>query len=1309
MSSSLLDAAFDWIGDGAGRPKYCMPFDSRPTTTHSFGDPDGTGVFDSLLADPAVVPLRAPVNGMLWTVPASLNDPDVLPHWPRLRRVDGSAFGPRENPAVLAEHDLLLETWPAAFRRLEYVFSSLEVPTSFAEWDLPQMPAPRWFWFRGVGDMSVRAQAIATAQLGSTVDITKFSQGRIPLYVNAGDRLTTAADPIEIRVFDSQGLVMDPDFVFATFRELADGDFKDLCIQDPGSITWAAPQRQIIVVSDAAGKPYVSVADPDSETGPVTPPRELTFPNGSSDTVDVPQHGVVVVDGMPVSSSSPLVDLELAGDEQRLSLSPHGTLAKRIKASLSTRSFLRMQVTDFAAWFPGSANPRNKTAGSDAFERYTDGNEVIPLIDGKEMLRAVYRAMRATHVLENYDSDDHVPALDPNATVVLPHPDLKARARILLTNAWIHPHTAMLGRRAQIAAPRTQEQAPPTPDSLVQSGFRVVPVFLPSPVGSPPNQSNTIMGSDALSDYRMWVLMSDNPLPPGTFVGLRQTAISTALKGDDPNLPGLQANADLYGVVAPLGSQATSWAFAGTTGFVALTAFYKDGEPSRGRLQVVSWTPDPNDSDPSSLTTSGKGTKRVRSSGDADLPNPPSSAVAAPAIPARLEFDGTPGRAVVVIDPGALPTSRPVVVINTHTGEVHGEVLGPNNTTEIRIPVEPFALRDRVLLGFGNTTAEPKDCDWFWALKVSDEQAQAGGAVGHPTEVLGAVQESMLAGVDARLLAWRGYDVTLSGAIFGATGMVAAVNAGVGGHRGQAIHDELARRESAVHHQKGAFIRTAKTVAEGGGVMAFVGGIDLMSSRWDIRRHDQVEPDRQSDPWHDLHCRVRGKAAWDVYRNFRQRWNAALQFPAFTGGTDPGWTPVPAIDDTGVFEPGVTALGSVTMADGPCTVQINRTLAPYTPTYNSFLNPDFGDLSVEKSYHHAIAAARRFVYIEDQYFWNQDMAQRLHNALFENRIEFVMLLLPKDLHEKETADLMLYAQRRRNLSILMYGAADAGPGGPHDVAARVAVFGIVNDAREPIYVHCKMMVVDDIWCSISSSNLSRRSMTYDSEIGAMSIDKRTRRGGQRLARDLRIDLMAAHLGLAPEERPLLEDPYQAFRLFKDYLEGRLTARTYKIEDFAIAKMDPLHTHYGIQPADADGTFTDGLNWIADPDGHRDSTFWTGLVDLTGLFDAMDQATPGNVFGGMGTLRVTFDVHTVGNPSDIVVAVSVLEDGQPESSRVTLGVFPAAGSVNAGIVQRNVTYRVRGIASLAATPNVELARKEMPVATPTADTSAVLAF
>jgi hypothetical protein len=303
---------------------------------------------------------------------------------------------------------------------------------------------------------------------------------------------------------------------------------------------------------------------------------------------------------------------------------------------------------------------------------------------------------------------------------------------------------------------------------------------------------------------------------------------------------------------------------------------------------------------------------------------------------------------------------------------------------------------------------------------------------------------------------------------------------------------------------------------------------------------------------------------------------------------------------------------------------------------------------------------------------------------------------------------MLYAHRRRLLSILLYGAPEAVPGGAHDVSDRVVVFGIVNDVRAPVYVHCKTMIVDDAWSSISSSNFSRRSMTYDSEIGAMSIDSRTRRGGQRMARDLRVDLMASHLGLSAEERPLVDDPYQAFRLFKDYVDGNLTGRTLNIEKFGIAQMDPLHTHYGIQPADADGTFVDGVNAIADPDGRR-LDLPIGVLDVMTLMEAMDQATPGNVFGGLGSLRVAFDVNAIGGPNDILVAVSFLEQGKPEASRVALGRFPATATVNAGIIKTGLPYMVRAIASSTATPDQEIGRREIAFTTPATSGEVTITF
>ena len=1131
MSSNLLDLAFTWIGTGAGLPKFCVPFLSPPTRMRVFGAPDGAGVHDSLLLQPAAgAELHVPMNGMLWQVPAlgtGALPADVLPAWPRLKRIDGSAFDPRISPAAFAQFDLLLEVWPAAFRRLEYIVSSLDIPTGVTDWALPQMPVARWFWIRGVGALGQRAQDIANAQFTGSLanpDLTGFVQGKVPLYVPAGKLLTVSDGdvPIEIRAFDALGGVVDPDWVFATIDLLStDSDFTHLrCAEGEGASPWNAPERHVLLFCDAAGRPYVSRADPDapSQPPPTAPARQLTLPGTSAPPLPIPDHGLVVIDATDEAYGAladQLAQLELPGQHQRLTLLPHGTLAKRPRASFGRHSFFRVQVVDFARWFSKSANPRNDAAGDDALKRYTDGNEIVPLIDGRDMLREVYRALRATHAVETYASDDHVPALDPDAAIGVPDVALAAKAKILLTNAWIDADTALLGRRALMAAPRTQSEPPPSFDD-VRAGFVVVGALPPGRLEDP------AAPTAGLPEHRLWWLMSRTPLPPGCYVDLRQLTIIDWAHGDDPRLPGVELTSDIYGVLGPLGDQsATGAGFAGTTGRFVLPVLYKNGEVPRAHLRLVTWEPDADDPAPASTATSGKGKKTIRASGEIELPVPePADREAQPVFDRpgvspqpemRLEFDGTPGRAIVVIAPSMLfgATAVPVVIMNARSGEIVAQMLGPNIDTELRIPIGHFGLRDWVLVGFGpGSSLDPADVGVFFMLRATPAQMQAGAAIGHPTQIIGALQEAMIAGVDTRLLAWHATDQPPEKRLYSATGMVAAVNAGVNDSRGQSIFDALTRRELGVHHQKGAFIRTARPVADGGGAMAFVGGIDLLSTRWDTHAHAAIEPDRQHGPWHDVHCRIRGRAVWDVYRNIRQRWNAALEHPELSGH-DPGWTALPAISDVTVFGPDVEEDGAVTLQGGDCTVQINRTLSPHLSAYDGFLDNAFGDLSIQKAYRRVIDEARQFLYIEDQYFWDRDLARRIHDALFQKRLAFVIMLLPKRLNEVPMGDLVLYAQRRRSMSTLLYGIPEVPAGTdpatlPENVSDRVVLFTIRNDFAEPVYVHCKTFVADDLWLSISSSNMSRRSMTYDSEIGAMSIDGRTRRGGQRTAREVRV-------------------------------------------------------------------------------------------------------------------------------------------------------------------------------------------------------------
>ena len=1312
MTVNLIDVAFDWLGGGAGLPKFCLPFATPPPRGFRFGDPDGAGVRDSLQLQPrAGDALAAPTNALLWHVPALTGDPpEVVRAWPRLKRLDGTPFG----AAQLAEDDALLEVWPSVFRRLEYIVSSLDIPAGLTDADLPQMPVPRWFWIRGVGGMVTRAAQLAAAQFTGlpAPALTRFFAGELPLYVAAGDVLVVSDGdaPIEIRAFDALGLPVDPDWVFAMFEALAaDGNFARLRVEWPGgALPWDAPPRQLIAVCDGAGKPYESRVDPDAPADPSLPPplpplRELALPGTPAEPLAIPASGLVIVEaGDPAygALADQRVQLELPGLHQRISLVPHGTLAKRPRASFGAHSFVRLQVTDFARWFPRSPNPRNETAGDDAFQRYSDGNEVIPLIDGQTMLREVYRAMRATHAVEHYASDDHIPAFDPAATITAPDPARQARAQILLNNAWIHPDASLLGRRAMLAAPRTQPTEPPDLATVV-AGLRLVGALSPSGLPDVAAGAGT-----ALADRRLWWLVSTTPLPPGAYLEVRQLTYLDQIRGDDPRLPGTELGVDIFGITGPLAG-GTGGGFASTDGRVVVPALFKPGELPRANVRIVTWQADAGDPDPLSRATSGKGTKRIHASGEVTLPMPAAPTTppviartgVVPGAAMRLELDlAHPGRAVVVLAAGLLTEAVLVIVVNARTGELRS-AMGPN-PAELRIPIDGLALRDRILVGFPlGFDAVPEDCSAFVMLEISEAEVEAGAATGHPTELLGALREAINAGIDTRVMAWHAVEVTAQQRIFGTTGVVSNVNSG--SPRGQAIFDSLVRRELGVHHQKGAFIRTATIAdAERGGAMAFVGGIDLMLARWDTHAHDALEPDRTQGPWHDIHCRVRGRAAWDVYRNYRQRWNAALEHPELVG-TDPGRAPLPPISSPLVGDH-IEDDPEVTWQDGDCTVQINRTLAPHLAVYQGFLDPQLGDLSIRNAFRRAIAEARRFLYIEDQYFWNREIAQLIHDALFERRIDFVILLLPQRLDEAPIADLVLYAQRRRALNLVLRGATEvtATTDPAHDMRSRVVIMNIQNDADDPVYVHCKVIVADDVWMSISSSNLSRRSMTYDSEIGAMSIDRRTRRGGQRVAREFRVDLLAAHLGLTADERSLIDDPYDAFTLIQDYLAGRWRGRNAT----RIMAMDLEHTHYGHQPDDVDGTFIDAVDALADPDGER-LELPIGLVDRNALMEALDGAVDATSLGGLGTLRITFNAGNL-PPGPLVVTVSMLE-GTNESARVVLGQFPATATPAAGLLRIGTTYHLRAVAALAATPDVPVRTVDRDILPTTATTDVAL--
>ena len=265
-----------------------------------------------------------------------------------------------------------------------------------------------------------------------------------------------------------------------------------------------------------------------------------------------------------------------------------------------------------------------------------------------------------------------------------------------------------------------------------------------------------------------------------------------------------------------------------------------------------------------------------------------------------------------------------------------------NPDDEIRIALTDFALQDSALVGFLDPGAtDPTACTHFFDLflgrlpsvpgdKIDNAHAdpgngpaaalEAGVAPAHPTELAGILREAITAGVDVRLIGWRDPSRQDRSVLLGTAGTVSAVNATIGGRRGQAIWDGTSRETFHVHHQKGTFVRTASL-----DVVAFLGGIDIVTGRWDTPAHRQPDPERPGSTWHDVQCKIEGKAVWDVYRNIMQRWNAANALTDIVGA-DPGRSPLPAPDDPAWGPTSVVDDPTMTKADGPHAAQVNRTL-----------------------------------------------------------------------------------------------------------------------------------------------------------------------------------------------------------------------------------------------------------------------------------------------------------------------------------------------------------------------------------------------
>lgn len=110
-----------------------------------------------------------------------------------------------------------------------------------------------------------------------------------------------------------------------------------------------------------------------------------------------------------------------------------------------------------------------------------------------------------------------------------------------------------------------------------------------------------------------------------------------------------------------------------------------------------------------------------------------------------------------------------------------------------------------------------------------------------------------------------------------------------------------------------------------------------------------------------------------------------------------------------------------------------------------------------------------------------------------------------------------------------------GPSGEHqDVWARGHAAGVpVTFTKvDDVFIHAKLVLIDDIFASLGSVNMNRRSMYHDGEISAQVVPGRLRAAVDNPVRSLRCRIWADHLGLAVDAAESeLADPLAALELF----------------------------------------------------------------------------------------------------------------------------------------------------------------------------------
>jgi cardiolipin synthase len=240
---------------------------------------------------------------------------------------------------------------------------------------------------------------------------------------------------------------------------------------------------------------------------------------------------------------------------------------------------------------------------------------------------------------------------------------------------------------------------------------------------------------------------------------------------------------------------------------------------------------------------------------------------------------------------------------------------------------------------------------------------------------------------------------------------------------------------------------------------------------------------------HDVYIELAGPCVADVHHNFVQRWNEASERDLPDGRWGEG-------SETALPFP-----QHLPAARGDATAQVQRTIAEgrYLDSHPAPGAQPFaieaGEQSNLDQYVAAINAARKSIYMENQFLDVPAIIEALLGAV-QRGVE-VAVLMPAEPDEavrtNQSPERVAILARRAEL-------------GHYENFTLAGIAAQDEGEHHPVYVHSKLMIVDDAWATVGSCNLHRYSLFDNGELNVAF-------AGAESVLPLRDALLSEHLGL----------------------------------------------------------------------------------------------------------------------------------------------------------------------------------------------------